>query len=78
MQVEILLTKDLPEIPTDINTIFDFEEISIMTDEDGILTGMHLILEGTPDSFTEWLKGFPVWVGCGTPQLQQFTKNYTI
>ena len=75
MQVELLLTEDLPEIPEGIETLFDFEEISIVTDDNGVITGEHFVLEGTPEAFVDWLGGYEIWVGCGTLQLQEFKKR---
>lgn len=75
---QVLLVEDrMFPIPSNIKVLQDWDTVSIHAEiegKQGFVRGKHMMLSGEAEAFKTWLKPFDgVWVGQGTPQLQQFT-----
>lgn len=72
MQIQLLQTKDIPELPKSLKICQNFGIISITTD-DGVVEGNHIVVEGELEDIKTWL--YPVdgfWMSIGSPTKQKF------
>jgi hypothetical protein len=68
----VVQNKMLP-IPENVKVLANWTDIEIVSDKKIVAVGDHMLLEAEPEAFKTWLKPFDgVWVGKGSPMLQEF------
>lgn len=69
----MLLTSDLPSLPTTVKIVQDWGEISVFFPTDKKhCHGRHVQVEGALEEVDKWLSGGAVIVGDGPPICQSF------
>lgn len=72
MEMHMLLESSMEPIPENIEVAADWGEISIRTDN-GFLEGKHIAIRAGQQNVIAWLgKHSGVWIGTGSPMLQEF------
>ncbi len=75
MKAVLLVTKEMEPIPDKIKVLANWGWVTVVNKKNGehLDGGNHQMLEGEPFDFAKWLvKLDGVWVGKGSPMLQQF------
>jgi hypothetical protein len=72
--IHLLVEPSMEPIPSDLEVIIFDADLRIVDDKGHpVATGKHVGLNGDPERIRRWLRPFAgVWVGRGTPALQQF------
>lgn len=71
--VHMLVEERHEPVPKDIEVHDDWGEVTIVTDEKDLVTGKHMLLEGSKEGFKAWLGGTgDCWVGVDVPSVQKF------
>lgn len=80
MQLVLLVEEKMKPLPQNVKVVKNFDEPEGMFGKTSIhgsngenISGDHMILEASEETFKDWLRGFDgVWVGKGSPQMQSF------
>jgi hypothetical protein len=74
MRVLLLVSDEMKPVPNDVTIIADYGKVDIVSDAPEIYhSGDHMIVEGDEKAIRSWLGPYDaVWVGEGSPMLQQF------
>ena len=75
MQLHLLVTPSMGDVPNDVSVLADFGSVFLHVDgQNGAsVGGKHVAVEAPRESLIAWLKRFDgVWVGVGQPAQQQF------
>jgi hypothetical protein len=76
--ITLLLTSEMKPVPKSIKILSNWDTISMIVPSDNtIVVGDHVCLKGTEEDFKNWLRPFNgIWVGQGSPMLQEFTLSH--
>jgi len=84
MTIDLLLTPEMREtMPESVKVSFNFGHTMVRfpaldpKEDPLVMTGDSVVLEADDDVLVKWLKPFDgVAIGCGVPQLEQFTIHH--
>lgn len=72
MEMHMLLESSMEPIPENIEVFADWGAVTIRTDN-GFLEGKHIAVRAEKQHVVAWLGKYDgVWIGMGSPMLQEF------